>query len=100
MDPNATMETDNTVMIQEAGHTIRGQGRLLNNTGGMINRGSIVGDTGSLEVHANGLGFHNDVGGTVFGDVGEVAVIGPGVNDGTIQAVNGGTARIHPTSNA
>ncbi len=56
----AQVLTDGTVLTQAAGHTIRGAGRLLNNTGGMVNLGTIDADgTATLTIDPDGLGFVN-----------------------------------------
>ncbi len=52
--------TDGTVLTQAAGHTIRGSGQLLANSGGMINQGTVVADQPlELQIDPNGLGFTN-----------------------------------------
>jgi hypothetical protein len=53
--------TDGTTLIQEAGHTIRGNGVILAGTGGMINRGAVRHEgLSSLTIQANELGFVNE----------------------------------------
>jgi len=57
---NNRILTDNTVLTQTAGHTIRGSGQLLANTGGMINQGSVIADQpAGLWVDPNDLGLTN-----------------------------------------
>ena len=52
--------TDNTVFTQSAGHTIRGGGQLLADSGGMINQGTVIADQPrGLIVDPNALGFVN-----------------------------------------
>jgi hypothetical protein len=69
--PNNRLLTDNTVCTNDAGHTIRGAGQLLVNTGGMQNMGTIIADqTASLTIDPNGLNF---------------------TNTGTLKAMSGGT---------
>ena len=68
---NRILPFDNTTCTHAAGHTIRGAGQLLVDTGGMANAGTIIADrTASLTIDPNGLGF---------------------TNSGTLQAVDGGT---------
>ena len=54
---------NNTVTTIDAGLTVRGAGRLLDNLGGMINQGTIIAEGGNaLVIDPNGLGFiHNGV---------------------------------------
>jgi len=43
-----------------AGHTIRGAGRLLNNSGGMINQGTLIAEGArEMQIDPSGLGFIN-----------------------------------------
>jgi hypothetical protein len=59
-DPQSRIITNNTVVTNGAGHTIRGGGQLLNNTGGMINEGTLLADGPlALSIDPNGLGFTN-----------------------------------------
>ncbi|MDP6342539.1 MAG: PEP-CTERM sorting domain-containing protein, partial [Alphaproteobacteria bacterium] len=52
--------TNNTILTHAAGHTIRGAGKILANTGGMINQGTILADcVNALAIDPNGLGFVN-----------------------------------------
>ncbi len=43
-DNVSRIETNATVLTHGVGHTIRGAGQLLNNTGGMVNNGTIIAD--------------------------------------------------------
>jgi len=87
--------TDNTVLTQAAGHTIRGSGQLLANSGGMINHGSIIVDQlDGLQVDPNDLGFVNT--GLMQADGGPLVLAG-GVftnTDGTIEALDGSEVQI------
>jgi hypothetical protein len=68
---NNLIRTDNTVLTQAPGHTIRGSGQLLADTGGMTNQGTIIADQPTdLVIDPNDLGF---------------------TNQGFLRAVNGGT---------
>jgi hypothetical protein len=83
--------TDNTVLTQAAGHTIRGSGQLLAGTGGMINQGTIIADQpNGLVIDQNDLGFLRAVsGGTLTLTAG--AFTNP---NGIIEALDGGQVRI------
>lgn len=53
--------SNNVVVTNGSGHTIRGAGQLLANTGGMINNGTIVAEGSvALTIDPNGLGFENN----------------------------------------
>jgi hypothetical protein len=68
---NNRILTDNTACTNALGHTIRGAGQLLVNTGGMVNAGTVVADQNAgLTIHPNGLNF---------------------TNTGTLQATSGST---------
>lgn len=86
---NNRIYTNDTVLTQAAGHTIRGSGQLLLNAGGMINQGTIVADQpNGLNIDPNALGFRND--GLVQAAGGPLRLIG-GVftnTDGTIEALD------------
>jgi len=57
---NRILPNDNTVCTHAKGHTIRGAGQLLVNTGGMQNAGTIIADqSNSLVVDPNALNFEN-----------------------------------------
>ena len=63
--------TDNTVCTNGVGHTIRGAGQLLADTGGMINNGTVLADLPSgLVIFPNGKGV---------------------INAGSLRAASGGT---------
>jgi hypothetical protein len=52
--------TDDTVLTQAVGHTIRGSGQLLLDVGGMINEGTIIVDQpNGLVINPNALGFES-----------------------------------------
>jgi len=54
------IRTDGSVLTQEAGHTISGGGRLLDNSGGLINRGTILADqAGPLTIDPGASGVQN-----------------------------------------
>jgi hypothetical protein len=73
---NNLILTDNTVFMQSAGHTIRGGGQLLADSGGMVNHGTVIADQPSgLTVDPNALGF---------------------INTGLLQAMSGGILRLAP----
>ena len=68
---NNRILTDNTVCTNGVGHTIRGAGQLLTNTGGMINNGTVLADLPSgLVIFPNGKGV---------------------INAGSLRAASGGT---------
>jgi hypothetical protein len=57
---NNLILTDNTVLTQAAGHTIRGSGQLLADSGGMLNQGTVIADQpNGLVIDPNDLGFSN-----------------------------------------
>ena len=73
-DPQNRVLTDGTTLTNGVDHTIRGGGQLLNNTGGLINEGTIIADSSSvvIAVDATALGFSNSVTGKLqaTGDAG------------------------------
>jgi len=57
---NRILMTDNSQCVNGAGHTIRGAGQLLVNTGGMLNKGAIIADQmTALTIDPNDVGFTN-----------------------------------------
>jgi hypothetical protein len=57
---NRILTADNTQCVNAAGHTIRGSGQLLVNTGGMLNKGTIIADQmTALTIDPNDIGFTN-----------------------------------------
>ena len=75
-NPNNRIYTDGTIFTQAAGHTIRGGGQLLVDTGGMVNQGTIIADQSTgLIIDPNPLGFSNS---------------------GTLQATGGGGVTVAP----
>jgi hypothetical protein len=92
---NNRILTDNTILTQAAGHTIRGSGQLLANTGGMINQGTIVVDQPSgLTIDPNALGFTNA--GLLQAHGGPVVLV-PGMyinTQGTIEALDDSEVQI------
>ncbi|HXQ23341.1 MAG TPA: hypothetical protein VN812_16815, partial [Candidatus Acidoferrales bacterium] len=93
---NNRILTDDTVLTQAAGHTIRGSGQLLADTGGMVNQGTIIADQpNGLVVDPNDLSFTNQgllqamSGGTL------TLTAGTFVNtDGIIEALDGAEVQI------
>jgi hypothetical protein len=84
--------TNNTVLTNGAGHTIRGGGRLLNNSGGLINLGTILLDQpGGMTVDPNGLGFVNS--GTMRASGTGIFAFSAGTftNNTTIEILTGST---------
>ncbi len=60
-NPVNRIVTDNTVCTNGVGHTIRGAGQLLVNTGGMVNNGTVLADRSSgLTIFPNGKRFVNN----------------------------------------
>jgi hypothetical protein len=52
--------TDGNMLTQSSGHSIRGAGQILQNTGGMINQGSIIAtQPTAITIDPNSLGFTN-----------------------------------------
>ncbi|MEQ8232827.1 MAG: hypothetical protein RKL32_14040, partial [Gammaproteobacteria bacterium] len=110
---------NNTVTTIGANMTVRGAGRLLDNSGGLVNLGSIIaeGDT-ALTIDPNGLGFVNQgslravgagglrlVGGTFHLDSAldveagsALSVVSSTLDNGTVNIANGVTADIRSST--
>ena len=74
---NNRLINNNTVTTVGAGITVRGAGRLLDNTGGLVNQGTIIAEGGNaLVIDPNGNGFVQD---------GVLRAAGPG----GLQLING-----------
>jgi hypothetical protein len=86
---NNRIFTDNTVLTQAAGHTIRGSGQLLGDSGGMVNLGTIIADQpNGLTIDPNALGFSNS--GVLQVLSGEIRVnAGPFITSGTVSIESG-----------
>jgi hypothetical protein len=58
---NTSITTNSNIVTNGAAHEIRGRGRLLDDTGGMINDGTILADQAQvLTIDPNELGFTNN----------------------------------------
>ena len=92
--------TDNTVCTNAIGHTIRGAGQLLVNTGGMINNGTIRADQPSgLVIVPNGRGFINNA--SLRAASGSTLALQSGGFDnsnGVIEALNGSQVLLNAAS--
>jgi len=89
MSNNATNRilSSSSTLTHGAGHTIRGAGNLLQNSGGMVNKGTIIADQSTaLTIDPNALGFSNE--GTITASGSSVIVLGLG-SDSMTNAMNG-----------
>ena len=83
--------TDGNTLTQAAGHTIQGAGRLLDDTGGMVNQGTIIADEATaITIDPNALGFTNQGTMQSTGAGGFVFDGGTFTNQGTMQATGAG----------
>ncbi len=89
------IESDDNVFTQASGHTIRGRGALLNNTGGMINDGTIIADfTVALNINPNAKEFTNNGVVEATGTGGLVLDAGVFNNNTTIEAKTGSSVTL------
>jgi hypothetical protein len=88
--PNNQIHTDGTTLTQGAGHTIRGAGRLLENSGGMINQGTIIADQATaLTIDPSALGFTNQ--GTLRAEATRTLTVTDGLSNFSAGTLTGGT---------
>ena len=89
--------TNNTVCTNAVGHTIRGAGQLLVDTGGMVNNGTVRADQPSgLTIFPNGKGFMNNA--SLQAASGATLTLSSGSFDnsnGVIEAMNGSQVLIN-----
>jgi hypothetical protein len=94
------LQTDGSTLTQGAGHTIRGAGQLLFNTGGMINQGTLVAEgtgTNTLRINPSALGFDNQGTMTASGTAGIYVLDETGTDfttSGTVTVDAGSTFQI------